>query len=74
MLVGGGEGVHWVKEKNSTKQKKPAHLVGLSMHARPRVWESCIVLGILMFQVLIAKGGVAISMIWRTVLFVPGPE
>ena len=26
-------------EKNSTKQKKTAHLVGRSMHSRPRVWK-----------------------------------
>ena len=35
--------------------------------------RGCTVLGILVFQLLIARGGVAISMIWRTVLFIPGP-
>ena len=35
--------------------------------------RGCIVLGILVFQLLTARGGVAISMIWGTVLFIPGP-
>ena len=34
-------GLRWVlsKEKNSTKQKTPAHLVGHSVHSRPCVWK-----------------------------------
>ena len=31
------------------------------------------VLGTLVFPVLIARGGVAISMMWVAVLFIPGP-
>ena len=38
-------GVHWVsgsgpgREKNSTKQKTPAHLAGLVVQSRSRVWK-----------------------------------
>ena len=50
-------------------RKNPAHLVGHSMHARPRVWKRLHFSGF----IGVSRGG-AISMIWVVVLFIPGPE
>ena len=53
-------------------RKTPAHLVGHYMHARPRVWRRLHCFGILVFRMLIVKGGVAINRMMMAVLFIPG--
>ena len=63
--------VHWVSGSGQ-EFENTAHLVGLNMQLVGVCGRGCMVLGTLVFPVLIARGGDAISMIWVTVLFIPG--
>ena len=73
-----GRGIHWVggsgpgRKRIRLNRKKPCTPRGtICACSSTCVEEVALFLGTLVFQVLIAKGGDAISMIWRTVLFIP---
>ena len=74
----GDEGVRWVsnfgpgRKRIRLHRKNPAHLVGHSCNHRHVFGRGCIVLGLQDFQVLIVRGGVAISMVMGSVLFILG--
>ena len=73
----GAEEIRWVSgcglgKRIRLNRKTPAHLVGRSSQSRPRVWKRLHCVGFSVFQVLIGRGGDAISMPTGLGLYIPG--
>ena len=78
VVAGAGQEVHWFRGSSPGRKrvrlnrKTPAHLVGLVVQSRPRVWKRLCQWGIQVFLFLITRGGVVIRMMVNTFLLRSG--
>ena len=75
---GAGQEVHWVggsgpgRKRIRLNGKTPAHLAGLMVQSRPRVWKRLRHVDFPVFPFLITRGGVVIRMVEGVILFRSG--
>ena len=75
---GDSRGVHWVsgsgpgRKRIRLNRKPPAHLAGFDVQSRPRVWKRLRHVDIVVFLMLIVRGGDTISIMGIMLLFRTG--